>query len=200
MMPMMVGPRQAGIQLVKVLYDLAGDDGPIPVWEPVERPRRAARTSSILHGGRASGGRARGGLCVGGRLGGAALMPPATSGARRGGCVRSPDTRWTISPATCSRWTRWLGPAGASKHYRATGKAGGAQRRAAHRVFARVRVLHPHLARDPRCAWLNAYAPGRCRCRRPARPPPTTARAADVRFHIKKHWVLEAQKLRARRP
>jgi hypothetical protein len=49
--------------------------------------------------------------------------------------------------------------------------------------------------------WLNAYVPGQ------PQPPPAGASfadnslwAADVWYHVKKHWVIEAQKLlRARR-
>ncbi len=59
-----------------------------------------------------------------------------------------------------------------------------------------------HLARDAAMRdWLNAYQPGR-----PVAPPALAGSvdnslwAADVWFHIKKHWVLEAQKVvRARR-
>ena len=59
-----------------------------------------------------------------------------------------------------------------------------------------------HLARDPAMRdWINAYAPGRA-AELPADAQSTenSLWAADVWYSIKKHWVLEAQKLvRARR-
>ena len=70
MMPMMVGHSQGGIQLVKVLHDLAGDGvTQIAVWNPrtdAAEPRVDDRRS--LHRRRASGGRPEDRLRVGGRL------------------------------------------------------------------------------------------------------------------------------------
>ena len=58
-----------------------------------------------------------------------------------------------------------------------------------------------HLARDPAMReWINAYVPGRV-AELPAEAKSTdnSLWAADVWYSIKKHWVLEAQKmLRAR--
>lgn len=201
MMPMMVGHSQGGIQLVKVLYDLAGDDGPIPVWNPLSghAEPRTHLVDPFTGAERPVVGLEVGYASVVGSGGAALMLPNQWSMARRLRAI--PDTVDDFTGYMLALdLVAWDLP-GASKHYRATGKA------VVRNVELPIEYSHvfvastSHLARDPAMrAWLNAYAPGQV--------PPLPAGAAstdnslwaaDVWFHIKKHWVLEAQKvLRAR--
>jgi hypothetical protein len=198
LMPMMVGHSQGGIQLVKVLHDLAGDGvDRIPVWNPrtdVAEPRvtiidpfsGAERTVVGLKIGYASA------VASGGA---ALLLPNQWSMVRRLRTI--PDSVGEFTGyALAVDLVAWDLP-GAVGRYQA---AGAAQVRNVELPadYSHVYVAATsHLARDPALRdWINAYAPGQL--------PPLPADAgssenilwaADVWFHIKKHWVLEAQKV-----
>ncbi|MGL6113287.1 MAG: hypothetical protein ACRC2B_24610 [Rubrivivax sp.] len=203
MMPMMVGHSQGGIQLVKVLHELAGKEGAdIHVWNPktdaaeervsildpytlVERPVVGLRIgyASVV----ASGGAAL-------------MLPNQWSMVRR---LRSiPDSVEEFTGyALALDLIAWDLP-GAGANYQANGTA------KVRNVELPMNYSHvfvaatSHLARDPVMReWINAYAPGRA-----SEPPASTQSsdnslwAADVWYSIKKHWVLQAQKVvRARR-
>jgi hypothetical protein len=203
LMPMMVGHSQGGIQLVKVLYLLAGD-GPaeLPVWNPLTD--RAEPRTTIIDPWT---GRERGvvGLKIGYAAvvgsGGAALLLP-NQWEMVGRLKRIPDSVGEFTGfALGVDLVAWDLP-GAAGGYRALGSA---------RVrnvelpadYSHVFVAQTsHLARDPAVrAWIDAYRPGR-----EAAPLPPSSEsltnllfAAEVWYEIKKHWVLEAQRaLRAR--
>ncbi len=203
MMPMMVGHSQGGIQLVKVLHDLAGDGvTQIDVWNP--RTDAAEPRSTIVDPftgvERPVLGLKIGYASVVGSGGAALMLPNQWSMARR---LRSiPDTVDDFTGYKLAvDLVAWDLP-GAGARYQAQG---GARVRNVELPadYSHVFVAQTaHLARDPAMrAWLNAYVPGQ------GGPPPAEGRvadnslwAADVWFHIKKHWVLEAQKVvRARR-
>jgi len=203
MMPMMVGHSQGGIQLVKVLHDLAGDGvTQINVWNP--RTDAAEPRSTIVDpftgAERPVLGLKIGYASVVGSGGAALMLPNQWSMARR---LRSiPDTVDDFTGYKLAvDLVAWDLP-GAGTRYQAQG---GARVRNVELPadYSHVFVAQTsHLARDPAMrAWLNAYLPGH------SEPPPAQGRAAenslwaaDVWFHIKKHWVLEAQKVvRARR-
>jgi hypothetical protein len=198
LMPMMVGHSQGGIQLVKVLHDLAGDDvDRIPVWNP--RTDAAEPRVTIIDpfsgAERPVVGLKIGYASVVGSGGAALLLPNQWSMVRRLRTI--PDSVGEFTGyALAVDLVAWDLP-GAGTRYQASGSA-------------RVRTVElpadyshvyvaatSHLARDPALReWINAYAPGQ------VPPLPADAKssenilwAADVWFHIKKHWVLEAQKL-----
>lgn len=202
MMPMMIGHSQGGIQLVKVLYDLAGDDGPIRVWNPLTGSAEA-RTSIVdpfTGAERPVVGLEIGYASVVGSGGAALMLPNQWSMARRLRAI--PDSVHEFTGYMLALdLVAWDLP-GATKDYRATGRA------TVRNVELPIEYSHvfvpatSQLARDAAMrAWLNAYAPGQ------AQPLPADAAstenslwAADVWYHVKKHWVIEAQKLlRARR-
>lgn len=203
MMPMLVGHSQGGIQLVKVLYELAGNAGaPIPVWNPKSDAAEGRVTIFDPYTGaeRPVVGLRIGYASVVGAGGAALLLPNQWSMAGR---LRSiPDSVDEFTGFVLGvDLIAWDLP-GVGTSYRAKGSA---------RVrnvelpsdYSHVFVVATSaLARDPAMReWLNAYVPGR------AAEPPAHARstenslwAADVWYSIKKHWVLEAQKfVRAKR-
>ncbi|MCU0921446.1 MAG: hypothetical protein MUF16_14120 [Burkholderiaceae bacterium] len=203
LMPMLVGHSQGGIQLVKVLHDLAGDGvTQIEVWNPLTDAAepRVSIIDPFTGAERPVLGLKIGYASVVGSGGAALLLPNQWSMARR---LRSiPNTVDDFTGyALAVDLIAWDMP-GAGTRYQAQG---GARVRNVELPAEYSHVFVPrtsHLARDPALRdWLNAYAPGS------ADPPPAEGRAAenslwaaDVWFHIKKHWVLEAQKVvRARR-
>jgi hypothetical protein len=202
-MPMMIGHSQGGIQLVKVLHDLAGDDvAQIPVWNPhtdAAEPR-VAIIDPFSGAERPVVGLKIGYASVVGSGGAALMLPNQWSMVRRLRTI--PDTVDDFTGyALAVDLVAWDLP-GAGTRYQARGAA---RVRNVELPAGYSHVFVPqtsHLARDAAMRdWLNAY--------RPAQPAPLPAQAgsaenslwaADVWFHIKKHWVLEAQKVvRARR-
>ena len=197
LMPMLIGHSQGGIQLVKVLYDLDGDDGGIHVWNPLTgaaEPRErivdpytgALRPVVGLKVGYAS---------VVGAGGAALLLPNQWSMARRLRAI--PDSVTDFDGYTVGLdLIAWDLP-GAANDYRARGTA------RVRNVELPVDYSHvfvpqtAHLARDPAMrAWLNAYRPGQAAAPPPAGPSAENSLwAAEVWYQIKKHWVIEAQKL-----
>ena len=197
-MPMMIGHSQGGIQLVKVLHDLAGDGvTQIPVWNPLTD---AAEPRSTIIDPFTGAQRPVMGLKISYASvvasGGAALMlPNQWSMVQRLRTI--PDTVDEFTGyALAVDFVAWDLP-GAGNRYQARGAT---RVRNVELPAAYSHVFVPnteHLLDDAAMRdWLNAYQPDR-----PA-PPPLQALsaenslwAADVWFHIKKHWVLEAQKV-----
>ncbi|HYN59741.1 MAG TPA: hypothetical protein VET87_09325 [Rubrivivax sp.] len=198
MMPMMVGHSQGGIQLVKVLHDLAGHDGTrIPVWNPktdaVEERSTILDPYSGAH--RPVVGLKVGYASVVGSGGAALMLPNQWSMVTR---LRSiPDSVVDFTGYTLALdLIAWNLP-GVGASYRATGTAH------VRNVELPIGYSHvfvvstSHLARDPVMReWINAYVPGQP-ADLPANATSTESSlwAADVWYHIKKHWVLEAQKV-----
>jgi alpha-beta hydrolase superfamily lysophospholipase len=203
LMPMLVGHSQGGIQAVKVLHELAGDySREVRVWNPttdtaedrvtiVDPFTRTERPVVGLKVGYAS--------AVG--AGGAALLLPNQWGMM---------ARLRTIPDSVEEFTgyslgvdliAWDLP-GAGATYRPNGAAKVRNvQLPAHYSHVTVAATS-HLARDPAMReWINAYVPGSVNGF-PANAESTENAlwAADVWHSIKKHWVLEAQKVvRARR-
>jgi hypothetical protein len=204
--PMLIGHSQGGIQAVKVLYDLAGAYGDtIPVWNPVQDAAEDRTTIVDPLTGRE---RPVIGVTVSYAsavaAGGAALLlPNQWSMVLRARTI--PDTvdeftgfaigldlvAWTFSGSDGTRRYRHNGTAEVRNVLLPASYS---------HVF--VPLTHP-LARDPAAReWIDAYVPAAGE-EPPAPPdglPANILWAADVWYSVKKHWVLEAQRLiRARR-
>jgi len=201
-MPMLIGHSQGGIQLVKVLYDLAGKGSPeIRVWNPKTDTPENRVTIIDPYSGQARpvvGLTVRYASVVG--AGGAALLlPNQWSMVRRLSSI--PDsveefTGYSIGLDLIA----WDLPGGGAK-YRPNGQAKVRNvELPAEYSHVFVTAASP-LARDPAMReWINAYVPGS-----QTEPPAGQGSkenalwAADVWYSIKKHWVLEAQQaIRAR--
>jgi hypothetical protein len=196
-MPMMIGHSQGGIQLVKVLYDLAGDEGPIRVWNPLTDAAEDRHSIVDPFSGleRPVVGLRVGYASVVGSGGAALMLPNQWSMAKRLRTV--PDTVDDFTGYMIELdLIAWDLP-GTANDYRASGTT---QVRNIQLPIGYSHVFVPsteHLSQEPAMRdWLNAYAPGRPR----ALPEGVVATensqwAADVWFHIKKQWVKEAQKV-----
>jgi hypothetical protein len=202
-MPIMVGHSQGGIQLVKVLHDLAGDDvAQIPVWNPrtdAAEPR-VTIVDPFTGAKRAVVGLKIGYASVVGSGGAALMLPNQWSMVRRLRTI--PDTVDEFTGYSLAvDLVAWDMP-GAGTRYQARGAA---RVRNVELPAEYSHVFVPqtsHLARDAVMRdWLNAYQPGQAAALpAQARSTDNSLWAADVWFHIKKHWALEAQKVvRARR-
>jgi hypothetical protein len=202
MMPLLIGHSQGGIQLVKVLYELTGGQGAVPVWNPITdaaEPRQAI-VDPLSGQARPVVGLKVGYASVVGAGGAALLLPNQWSMARR--LRQIPDSVDDFTGYTLALdLVAWDLP-GAGNDYRPLGRA---QVRNVELPIGYSHVFVPatsHLAGDPALrAWINAYAPGFV----PELPGVAASTenslwAADVWYQVKKHWVLEAQALlRARR-
>jgi len=203
LMPMLVGHSQGGIQLVKVLYVLAGKSGArVQVWDPMHNQALPRTTIVDPYSGleRPVVGLKVGYAAVVG-AGGAALLLP-NQWEMVGRLQQIPDSvddftgfalevdliAWDLPGATAS-----YRPLGTARVRNVQLPAGYSH------VFV---AATSHLARDPALrAWINAYVPG-AQVPLPADEDAATNLlfAADVWYSIKKHWVLQAQKaIRARR-
>jgi hypothetical protein len=202
LMPMLIGHSQGGIQLVKVLYDLAGKNSPeIKVWNPKTDAAENRATVIDPYSGLA---RPVVGLKVGyasvvGAGGAALLLPNQWSMAGR---LRSiPDSVEDFTGyAIRVDLIAWDVPGSAKYRPNGYAKVRNVELPAEYsHVF--VTAASP-LARDPAMReWINAYVPGST-TEPPAVPDShgNALWAADVWYSIKKHWVLESQKaMRARR-
>jgi len=202
LMPMLIGHSQGGIQLVKVLYDLAGKNSPeIKVWNPTADAAENRVTIIDPYSGLA---RPVVGLKVGyasvvGAGGAALLLPNQWSMAGR---LRSiPDSVEDFTGyAIGVDLVAWDVPGSAKYRSNGSARVRNVELPADYsHVF--VTAASP-LARDPAMReWINAYVPGTT-----TEPPAVPGShenalwAADVWYSIKKHWVLESQKaIHARR-
>jgi hypothetical protein len=203
MMPMLIGHSQGGIQLVKVLYDLAGTNSPeIKVWNPMADAAENRVTIIDPYSGRERpvvGLKVEYASVV--AAGGAALLLPNQWS--MAGRLRSiPDSVGDFTGYSLGLdLIAWDLPGGSAK-YRPKGQARVRNvELPAETSHVFVAAASP-LARDPAMReWINAYFPG-TKTEPPAVPDThdNEVWAADVWYSIKKHWVLESQKaIRARR-
>jgi len=202
-MPMMVGHSQGGIQAVKVLYELDGAFGDrIQVWNPVTDSAEdrvtiidpfTARPRPVL-------GLRVGYVSVVGAGGAALLLPNQWSMAGRLRVI--PDTVEEFTGyALGLDMIAWDFSSSASD-FRANGKASVRNVRLP-AYYSHVTVAATSdLARSQAMReWLNAYRPGAVNGVPVGEGSTDNALwAADVWYHIKRHWALEAQKvIRAQR-
>ncbi len=203
LMPMLVGHSQGGIQAVKVLHELAGDySQQVRVWNPLtDRAEDRVTIVDPFSGQERPVVGLRVGYASAVGAGGAALLLPNQW---------SMTTRLRTIPDTVGEFTgyslgvdliAWDLP-GAGATYRASGSAKVRNVRLPASYSHVTVAATAHLAEDPAMReWLNDYRPGM------TDGFPVTAKstenalwAADVWYSIKKHWVLEAQKVvRAKR-
>jgi len=199
LMPMLVGHSQGGIQIVKVLYVLAGQDTQqVAVWNPL---RDAAEPRVTIRDPLSAQERPVVGLKVPYAsvvaAGGAALLLPNQWEMGGGRLQRIPDSVRSFTGYSLGvDLVAWDLP-GAGARYRPLGTA---QVRNVELPsdYSHVTVAATaHLARDPALRdWINAYVPGQT-----TMPPSSQANttnlmwAADVWHDIKKHWAKQAQQV-----
>jgi len=203
--PMMVGHSQGGMQIVKVLHKLAAKPpARLPVWSPLtwkEEERTEIRDPLT--------GQMR--PVVG-------LRVPYCSSVGAGGLTRLLPNQWDMTwrlrsipdsveefTGFCMEWDilggDWMGY-GSANEFKATGSA------AVRNVWLPTKYDHgyipdtKHLLNDPQMVeWINRYRPDGKAVSRPSidqefeGDSSNILWAAEVWFDIKKHWVLELQRL-----
>jgi hypothetical protein len=206
MRPMMVGHSQGGIQVVKVLYELAGDyQAEIQVWNPYTdtAENRVAIVDPLTGAMRPVVGLSVSYASAVGAGGVAFLLPNQWSMVHRLHTI--PDTVEDFTGFTIRVDLVALSFPGArgAGEYRHNGSA---QVRNVVLPFQYSHVVVPvtrELATSQAMRdWINAYVPGRKDQLQalPEGPSDNVLWAADVWYSIKKHWCLEAQQLiRAKR-
>jgi len=206
MRPMMVGHSQGGMQAIKVLHELAGDYSTrLRVWNPLtgQFEKRAWIVDPLTGAKRPVIG----------------IQLSYTSAVGAGGLTRFMPNQWSIGdrlrviPDTTIEFTGFYkhldilgGDAfgfGPGNSYRAAGKA---QVRTVLLPFSHDHYFVPytlHLAEhSDTSGWINSYVPSGepSMPRGFSAPSSNIVWAADVWTGIKKHWVLELQRLiRAKR-
>jgi len=196
MPPMLIGHSQGGMQAVKILHVLNGEySAEVAVWNPLtdfaegrtvivdpltgsERPVVGLKLSYVSAVG-------AGGLAF--------LLPNQWS--MLGRLRTIPDTvdEFTGYSIALDLWAWTVPGIDATRRFQNEGQA---KVRNVTLDAANSHVMVPvteQLARDPEIRkWINAYVPG-------SPIPPNAAEnlswAADVWYSVKKHWVLEAQRL-----
>jgi hypothetical protein len=204
--PMLVGHSQGGIQAVKVLYELDGAfDDKIEVWNAVaDAPEPRTSITDPLTGKERSVIGVSASLVATVGAGGVALLaPPHWDMVQRLHTI--PDTVVEFTGYAIYfdliGWT-FPGTTGWVFEHNGTAEVRNVLLPSTYNhVF--VPVTHS-LSQDPAMRnWINAYVPGRDNGEAPGAAEGRAGNelfAADVWFTIKKHWVLEAQRLiKARR-
>ncbi len=197
-MPILVGHSQGGMQVVKILYDLAGQlDGDVAVFDPsgggaqkrttiVDPLTGATRPVTSLKVGYASGVSA----------GGAATLLP-NQWIMKSRLYRIPDSVDDFTGFMLGLdLIAWDGPA-TEHYYRPTGTAH------VRNIYLPAAYSHVFgadagpLGKDEAArAWINAYTPDMAGKDPPANVDlPNILWAADVWYSVKKAWVIEAQAL-----
>jgi hypothetical protein len=204
MMPMMIGHSQGGIQAVKVLHELAGRyRTEIRVWNPLKdaAENRVTIVDPLTGIERPVVGLKVGYASVVGAGGSALLLPNQWSMASMLRSIPDSVDEFTgyVLGVDLIAWD--LPGAGTTFRTNGTAKVRTVELPAEYSHVTVVAISR--LARDSAMReWINAYVPGD-----PIRAFPAGAQstenaiwAADVWYSIKKHWVIEAQKVvRARR-
>jgi hypothetical protein len=199
MPPMLIGHSQGGIQVVKVLDELAGEFAPaVSVWNPVTgvSENRVTIVDPLTGRERPVVGIGIGYASAVGAGGAALLLPNQWS--MIGRLWRIPNTvddftgyeialdlvAWTVGSGGGSAFR----PNGSAHVRNVTLPAGYSH--------VTIPVVASLAESDAMRDWLNAYHPGGPR----ADPPPggeayAVLWAADVWYDVKKHWCGEAQRL-----
>ena len=202
MTPMLIGHSQGGIQAVKVLYEFAGAfSDSVRVWNPLTDAAEDRTTIIDPMTGRERPvvGLRVGYVSVVGAGGAALLLPNQWSMAGRLRTI--PDTVEEFTGYTIGVDMFAWDFSGAASDFRSNGSATVRNVRLPAEYSHVTVAATSHLARDEAMRdWINAYRPGEVNGARSSRLDRQRLWAADVWFHIKKHWTLEAQQLiRARR-
>ena len=203
--PMMVGHSQGGFQVVKVLYQFAGKPSTkLHVWNPLrwEKEKRCEIMDPVTGQKRPVVG----------------LQLPYVTSVGAGGLTRVLPNQWDMTlrlrtiPDSVEEFTGFCKKSdllggdflgyGSANHFKAKGKA------VVRNVWLPTEYKHgeipntKHLLNDPKMVdWINRYRP----TNEPVAIPKLDMQfdgdsshilwAADVWYSIKKHWVLELQRL-----
>lgn len=197
-MPVLVGHSQGGMVVIKVLHELAGRNGDIPVWNPLE-DRAEPRTWIV----EPASGRKRSVSTL--RVGYAAVL--AT-----GSLPRLLLAQWDVLPLLHDvpdsvaefggfsiPWDPIAGTGPDPAPYRATGSA-----RVRNVVlpagYSHVRLPDvAHLAHEPATrAWIDGWRPGDDGIPPAEVDTDNLVHAAELWFAIKRQWCREAQGARRR--
>jgi hypothetical protein len=203
MPPMLIGHSQGGMQAIKMLHVLNGEySAAVPVWNPLTdfAEGRTVIVDPLTGSQRPVVGLKLSYASAVGAGGLAFLLPNQWS--MLGKLHTIPDTvdEFTGYSIALDLWAWTVPGIEATKRFENGGRA---KVRNVTLDVENSHVLVPvtaQLAGDAAIRqWINAYVPGTT-----AAPPPNAGEnllwAADVWYSIKKHWVLEAQRLiRARR-
>ena len=200
MRPMVLGYSQGGFHVIKALYTLAGELGDgARVHNPIkEQPENRRHIIDPLSGQ---------------RRGMDAIKASYANAVGTGGATRALPNQWIIGtrlrtiPDTTEEFTGYFMEGdligadllGSLNQYRAAGMA---QVRTVHlpEGYTHHRIMHNmHLAKSKRLRdWINGYKPSKELPEPPIFSGENTDNilfAADVWFHVKRHWVLELQQL-----
>jgi len=197
MRPMIVGHSQGGIQAVKVLHDLNGDFGNgVYVWNPLNdsAENRTSIVDPFTGKERPALGLKLPYVSVVGAGGSSLLLPGWWN--MIGEMQSIPDTvddfvgfTVLLDPVALS------GTAPVEYHHNGTANVRNVALPASYsHVFV---PMTQDLAKDPKTRdWINAYTPSGGEARNaPLDLAQNALYAADVWYDVKKHWVLEAQRL-----
>ena len=196
MPPMLIGHSQGGMQAVKILHVLNGEySAAVPVWNPLTdfAEGRTAIVDPLTGSERPVVGLKLSYVSAVGAGGVAFLLPNQWS--MLGKLRTIPDTvdEFTGYSIALDLWAWTVPGVEATRRFENEGRV---KIRNVTLDAENSHVMVPvteQLARDPAIRkWINTYVPGTA-------PPPNAAEnlawAADVWYSIKKHWVLEAQRL-----
>jgi hypothetical protein len=204
MMPILIGHSQGGMLAIKVLHELAGAfHDHIPVWNPVtnEAEERARIVDPITGQARAVIG----------------LQVRYAAAITTGKVMRILLGQWNMVPRVREipdtvdeftgfslAWDLIAGNFGAAARYRPLGSATVRNVTLPGGYTHITAPLTRHLAaNEVTREWINRYAPMNEVAKFPANvdgDSQNILHAADIWYHVKKYWCLEAQRLiRARR-
>jgi hypothetical protein len=200
MPPMLIGHSQGGIQVVKILDELAGEfDSAVAVWNPVTdaSENRVTIVDPISSRERPVVGLVLGYASVVGAGGAALLLPNQWSMIGRLRTI--PDTVKDFTGYQIGLdLVAWTVPATASKNGFRGERRANVRNVVLPATYSHVTVpVVAALADDAAMReWLNAYHPAGSRTAPPAGAEGYAVLwAADVWYDVKKHWCLEAQDL-----
>jgi len=198
MPPMLIGHSQGGMQAVKILHVLNGEySDAVAVWNPLTdfAEGRTAIVDPLTGSERPVVGLKLSYVSAVGAGGAAFLLPNQWS--MLGKLRTIPDTvdEFTGYSIALDLWAWTVPGVDATRKFENGGRA---KVRNVTLDAMNSHVLVPvtsQLARDSAIQkWINAYVPGTT-----APPPPNAGEnliwAADTWYDVKKHWVLEAQRL-----
>jgi hypothetical protein len=205
MRPMIIGHSQGGIQAIKVLYELAGKfDSPIPVWNPYTDAAddRTTIVDPLTGRVRPVVGLEVSYVSVVAAGGSALLLPNQWSMASKLHVIPDTVDEFTGYSLGLDLWAWTMAGVTESSEFRHNGTAvvRNVVLPAAYNHVT-LPIVGPLADINVAREWIQAYIPGETT----SEPPPETIGygvlwAADVWYSVKKHWVLEAQRLiRAKR-
>ena len=198
MPPMLIGHSQGGMQIIKILHVLNGEySEAVPVWNPLTdfAEGRTAIVDPLTGRQQPVVGLKLSYASAVGAGGAAFLLPNQWSMVGRLRTIPDTVDDFTGYSIALDMWAWTVPGIDATRVFENKGQA---KIRNVTLDVENSHVMVPvteQLARDPAIrAWISAYTPEST-----APPPPNAGDnllwAADVWYSVKKHWVLEAQRL-----